>query len=196
MTIKKILMLASMALAVVAFAAQANDTWTTDGEPIPGPLDPTTVVVHGELSSKVGNFTTGPAVVHGHGDIWNGEEMGEGQISNFTITGELAVGPGLPSSCKATGTANNLPWSVTATTGVVDISAHFTNHYNAVCQSLGFPASATAHGTATGTVEGNCLKFNNSGDMTTSGGAAVALTGKVCITDAEGEGVIGTTPMP
>lgn len=201
MKIRKILLLASMALAAVALAApaaQANDTWTTDGEPIPGEGNPTTVEVNGELSSTVLGVTTGPAVVHGHGDIWNGENMGEGKITKFTITGSLSVSP-LPHPCTATGTAN-VPWSVTATTGVVDINAHFTNHYNATCQAFGLPATATAHGTATGTVEGNCLNFVNAGDMTTSGGQAVKLNGKVCMADvdAEGnttEGVIGTVPM-
>lgn len=201
MTIKKMLLLASMALAVVAFAApaaaQANANWITGGNPIGDEDDPTTVSVHGELASKVGNFTTGPAVVHGHGLLWNSAAsgMGEGEITSFTITGELPVQGQPDPRCQATGTTAELPWPVTATTPTeagkpyeVDIDAHFTNDYNSFCQALGFPATATAAGTAVGTVSGNCLNFNSSGNMkTVPGGAPVALTGSVCITDEESE---------
>ncbi|HEY6730654.1 MAG TPA: hypothetical protein VI039_06475 [Solirubrobacterales bacterium] len=193
MTIKKIVLLTSMALALVAFAAPAaqaeNTTWYTDDTEIGDISEPQTVEVHGELSSTLG-FKTGPAVVHGHGDIWNDPEtnMGEGEITEFEITGELSVGPGLPETCKATGTADNLGWPITATTNVVDIEAAFENHYNAVCQALGFPKSVTASGIATGVAEGNCLNFVNAGDLETAAGGKVLLNGQVCITDVDANG--------
>jgi hypothetical protein len=82
----------------------------------------------------------------------------------------------------------------------VDIEASFFNHYNSVCQSLGFPSTVTASGIVTGTVEGNCLDFENAGHLKTHDNKNVLLNGNVCITDVDDEGnttdgVIGTVPM-
>jgi hypothetical protein len=195
MTIKKLLLLASMALAVVAFAAPAAqaESWFSD----PGEVElgneenATPITVAGELSSTANKFTTGPAVVHGSGSLWNdGTGHAKGVITKFSITGELGV-QGVPPSCEVTGTAEGLPWVVTTTTGkVIDIKgAKFTNHYNHACQTFGFPATVTAEGTATGVLnEAGAIVFNNAGDMTAAGGlVAVTLNGSVNVSGPEEE---------
>ncbi|HEY6730653.1 MAG TPA: hypothetical protein VI039_06470 [Solirubrobacterales bacterium] len=183
-----------MAFTVIALmapaTAPATATWTTGSARIGGPESPTTVGLHGELRSTINGFSTGPAKVDGHGNLWNGIAMGEGEITSFTFTGELPATPGLPESCKATGTAAvDPPWKLTLTTDILDdLTAHFTYHYNAVCQALGFPAMATIKGVATAEMAGNCLQFSNSGDLTTGFNVPVTLNGQICLTDLDEEG--------
>jgi hypothetical protein len=195
MTIKKLLLLASMALAVLAFAAPAAqaESWYSD----PGEVElgneeeATPVTAAGELSLTANGFTTGPGVVHWSGSFWNdGSGHAKGVISSLQVTGELRIIP-LVSSCTATMTAENLPWVITTTPSkVVDLKhAQFTMHYNHVCQTLGFPATVTATGTATSVLnEAEEIEFNNAGDMTAAGGLVpVTLNGSMSISGPEGE---------
>ncbi|HEY6731346.1 MAG TPA: hypothetical protein VI039_10000 [Solirubrobacterales bacterium] len=200
-SIKKLLLLCGTALAIGAFtapAASADEVWTTGGKKIGDVFELNTVGFKGELSFKQGSFTVGPGGVEGHGRIWNGAAMGEGVIEKFSVNGELPVGPKLPASCKATIASEATPWKVTLTTGVVDIEAAVITSYNAACQALGFPAAVTASGTVTAPVTGPCMTMENAGDLKTTGGAAVLITGMLCLTDTNEaeeeteEGTIGT----
>jgi hypothetical protein len=195
MTIKKLLLLlASMALAAVAFAAPAAqaESWFADpGEIELGDEDNATpITLAGELSWTANGIPTGPAVVHGSGSLWNdGTGHAKGVITAFSITGELSPGP-IPKTCTVTSTTENLPWTITTTSGkVIDIKGtQFTNHYNHTCQTFGFPATLTVSGTATGVLSGDAIVFTNAGDMTAVGGQVpVTLNGSVSINGPQDE---------
>jgi hypothetical protein len=194
MTIKKLLLLASMAFAALAFAAPAAqaESWFSD----PGEIElgneeeATPITVAGELSSTSNGITTGPAVVHGSGALWNdGTGHAKGVITAFKITGELNI-KGIPKSCEVTGTAEALPWVITTTSKkVIDIKGlQYTNHYNHACQTFGFPATLTVSGTATGVLSGDAIVFTNAGDLTAAGGlVAITQDGSINVSGPEGE---------
>jgi hypothetical protein len=199
---KKTMLLASMALAVVAFAApamaQAYDEWYThvgEEEVTIGNTTETGDLVEftGSLSSKTTtNVINGPCVVHAQVLLWNEivapeDATATGEVTGFQITGPCDVtvpGSGtLPTAfCSVSATASvntENPWHVNVgpNTEISIEGANFTNHYTAGCQSIGFPAEAEASGTATGQgTAGGCIVFNESGDFT----EGVTISGEVC----------------
>jgi hypothetical protein len=198
MTIKKMLLLVSAVAALVAFAApaaaQAAD-WHTDpgGKKLGSEEEKQTFDGTGELSSTVTGVVTGPAVVHVHGNLWNGAH-GEGEVTEFKITvPEGGIPTNLP-GCSATAATNSTEgeggaiWPITMTKkeAIHIEEVTFTNHYNHQCQTFGLPATAPAHGTATGSYTNatGCMDFVNAGSLTTEDGLDdVALNGEVCLTD-------------
>jgi hypothetical protein len=150
MNLKKMLLLASMALAAMAFgapAAQANIDWNKTG----------TIEGTGELSSlSETGLTTGPAEVHFVGNVVKGSTTAE--ITAFEIT----TGPnGIPTNvpgCHAEGHASGFPWVVHLETPdtmtITDVT--FTNTYTAPAgQECVLPPAVPVDGDVTLTVEKN-----------------------------------------
>jgi hypothetical protein len=166
MTITKILLLASLALAVVAFAApaaaQAEAFWTTTEGTVKGPGSGVAVEAEGAITSFFGFGTT--ATIRLEGEVWNGEQDGEGSIEADVIgTGFV---PGIPPSiCQVHVTLVGEPWSVTLTTdpeedagtndATVDLGeVGFVNHYSHGCPTVTggkIPTKGAATGTVTAT---------------------------------------------
>jgi hypothetical protein len=198
MTIKKMLLLASMALAAVAFAApaaaQASPEWLLNGATLNGEEE---FHIEGELSSNVigSAVVSGPCEVTFTGTAKNVNGMADGAVEAGTISKTCSVAqiPG----CSFEPTLNNLgegnKWPLTGTTvtgvNAVEIqSASFTNHYNATCVAAGLPATVTATGTATGIVAGSeCLSFEGHNDdlfmVSPPTGLQININGEVCLTE-------------
>jgi hypothetical protein len=169
MTFKKIMLLASMAMAAVAFAAPAAQAeapqWTHEGVAIEGEEE---LHIVGELSSQIAgsNFVTGPCEITFVGTASNSGPGGaaHGVITGGTIQHECQTNV---EGCTITPTLLNFPWTVTGTTvtgqqGVAIDNATFLNHYIGTC-----PVPVTtiaASGTATGIVEEGCLSFEGHQD--------------------------------
>jgi hypothetical protein len=213
MNVKKMLLLVSAVVALVAFAAPAAAQaayWYTDpGEGLLGTEEEKlTFDGTGELSTTVTGVTIGPAVVHLHGDIWNDftTEMGEGAITDFVIT---APAGGIPTNlpgCTATTATNNTTdaegnpfeeWPITLSTpveegkpaGVAISNITYTDHFNHQCQTFGLPATLPVAGTLTGSISSgsDCILFVAAGDLQTENGSDdVATNGEVCLTDPGG----------
>lgn len=201
MTFKKIMLLASMAMAAVAFAApaaQASPEWFHNGVRVKGPGQAKVLHVTGKLSSEVietGGFTSGPCEVTFEGEAWNENNMADGVITGGSI--QHICNTNAP-GCTITPTLENFPWNITGTTvtdeeNAIEITgAQFTNHYigGAACP---VPVSTImATGTATGIVEpdesgkNSCLDFENHIDHLTTHAPLPTLTvdieGTVCDT--------------
>jgi len=201
MSIKKILLLASMALAVVAFAApaaQAHPEWYLNEETVEGEIEE--VTLEGSLSS-VAAVTSGPCNVTFEGTVFNENEMAGGVIKKGTIQEHCPVA-GIP-GCSFTPTLEiGTGWKITGITvteglEAIEIqNAAFDNHYNNVCQAVGLPATVTAQGTATGLVEQTgpgahrCVTFEGHKDHMKITfppvESAVDIEGTVCITKPAG----------
>jgi hypothetical protein len=194
MSFKKIMLLASMAMAAVAFAAPAAQAmapeWYHNGNTLQGeaPLH-----VTGELASTViggGGLISGPCEVTFEGVAENVNGMASGTITGGAIQEECETNV---AGCTITPTLQAFPWTVTGvtitgTTGVDISGAQFENHYmGATCP---VPVSTImATGTATGLVDVNdhhCLDFNNhTDDMLTHAPLptlTVDILGTVCDT--------------
>jgi hypothetical protein len=197
--LKKMMLLAGMALALVAFAAPAiaqADEWVTDdtGDTIGNSTaEADEVEFTGSLASTSGPVQSGPCQVHALVDVWNEEGSATAEVTNFTITTHCPVTsplPIIPPGCTlAKASSEGFPWHthINNETGVAITGAHFKNTYAGCSPPL--PESVTAVGTATGqfvnrttgeTTEG-CIVFNNSGDLqTVPGGGNVFIDGEVC----------------
>ena len=102
MTLKKMLLLASMALTALAFAApaaQAAPFWYTDpGDVKVGDVNNQDHVhLTGSISYTTGGFQSGPCAVTANITIWNSATMGEGTVTDFN-----AFGP-CPTTASAAG---------------------------------------------------------------------------------------------
>ena len=197
MSLKKMLLLASMAFAAVAFMAPAvaqADEWYTDHpteETIPLGIEKE-VEFTGELTSTSGGLRSGPCVVHVVVDVWNeefagGKVTGTGEVTSVKITTEPHCETNVP-GCGIEEAFSNTepPWHFNVGPGtVIDIEgANFTNIYTESCQAFGIPREVSAEGTLTGQAvngEGEvCIVFNNSGHMTNLAGKPVTVDGEVC----------------
>jgi len=198
MTFKKIMLLASMAVAAVAFAAPAAQAmapqWYHGGaNPITG-----TQALHitGNLSNTViggGGFITGPCEVTFEGTASNVNGMASGSITGGTISPECETNV---EGCTVITTLQAFPWSltgvtVTDTTGVEISGVQFEYHYigGAACP---VPVSTImATGTTTTTVEANpkCLSFENHTDAMVTHAPLPTITvdtlGTICDTTLE-----------
>jgi hypothetical protein len=194
MTMKKMLLLASMALAAIAFAApaaaQANLQWYTESpeEVLEGEAE---FSATGSITNEWlgGAFTTGPAAVDFSGNLYNEEGKGHGTITSGTIT-TANIPTNLGPTCVATsGTIGSVDWTITTSTTDPEITidnATFLNHYSPGCAAFGVPSTVSAQGDVTGTVKNGvnkaCIVLNKSGDMKNEiTGSSFPLTGEVCI---------------
>jgi hypothetical protein len=195
MTMKKMLLLASMALAAIAFAApaaaQANLQWYVESpeEVLEGEAEfSATGVITNEALGGV--FSTGPAAVDFSGVLYNEEGKGHGTITQGTITG-TNIPTNLGPTCVVTAAtiASGIDWTITTSTTDPEITidnATFLNHYSSGCAAFGVPSTVSAQGDVTGTVKNGvnkaCIVLNKSGDMKNEVTAGtVTLTGEVCI---------------
>lgn len=175
MTLKKMLLLASMALAAIAFAApaaaQAEAYWThgEHGDTVGnGTGNGTKVELEHNIASQAGGLNT-RALIYLTGEVWNDpvSEMGEGKITEHEATGAGTV-VGIPPALDCTVTVNlgNAIWPLTLTTdedvgatetdATVDVeNVTFQNTYNQACQNLGIPATTAATGTVEATASSN-----------------------------------------
>lgn len=174
MSIKRMLMLASMALAALAFAAPAQANLTWDGEEIHGT---------GELTSvNEAGFFTGPAPVTFSGSVE--DEGTTGLITSFEVNNEEGGIPTAIPGCTARATADQLPWVTHLETPdtLVITDMTFTKHYTgASCGMFGVPDTVSVDGDVTLTVtsphsadadpynDSNTLFIENEGQTTTAG---------------------------
>jgi len=199
MSFKKIMLLASMAVAAVAFAAPAAQAmapqWYHGGEaPITG-----TQALHvtGSLSSNVvgSPLISGPCTVTFEGTASNVNGMASGSITGGNISPSCETNT---EGCTIVPTLQAFPWTltgitVTETTGVEITGAQFENHYvSAEPGDCPVPVTTImATGTATGTVEANpkCISFENHVDAMQTHAPLPTLTvnilGTVCDTTLE-----------
>jgi hypothetical protein len=166
MIIRKMLLLASMALAVVAFAApavaQADAFWTTTSGTVGGEGEGVNVEAGGFLTTSFGGLNT-MSSLRLEGIVWNGAEHGEGSIEAEAAGGFV---PGIPTSiCTVAITLVGEPWGLTLTTdpeedastndATVDLGeVGFINHYSHGCITASggaIPTKAAATGTVTAT---------------------------------------------
>jgi len=190
MTIKRMLLLLSAMAAFVAFAApaaQANPEWYNEGVTIAGSE---TVEASGPITSEAlgGAFKT-PAEVDFHMFLSNPEGHAHGVIDEATITVAEGGNPtNLPGCSLVAGTTTaspENPWTVTTATTDPEVTIDnvtFQNHYSSGCAAFGVPSTTAAAGQVTGTVEGECIVLNKSGDLKNEANAQpVTLTGEVCL---------------
>jgi len=208
MSFKKIMLLASMAMAAVAFAAPAAQAtapeWYHGGVKVGGQANAKTLHVTGSLSSEVvgTGFESGPCEVTFSGLAWNENNMADGEITGgsfHTHTCETNV-----EGCTITPTLQNFPWNITGVTitpgatppakagsGIEIQGAQFENHY--IGGTCPVPVSTImATGTATAYVDTNsnkCLDFENHIDGMQTHAPLPTLTvdirGTVCDTTLE-----------
>lgn len=198
MSIRKILLLASMTLATVAFAvpsaAQADIRWYNSEleEFIPEEFH-AELHAEGELTIKVPatGFSVGPCKVTFMGLAVNENAMASGTVTN------VEAEPNCPTSvhkdCKASLTAAETPWEVTSRTKITEVSqgleikgVKITTSFNQKCQELGVPPQVSVAGTATPiNCMPNCLFFTpHKDDMTLVGaGFAVDIEGLLTLTE-------------
>jgi len=208
MSFKKIMLLASMAMAAVAFAAPAAQAtapeWYHEGTKVGGEAEAKTLHVTGKLSSNVvgSPLVSGPCEVTFKGLAWNENNMADGVITEgsfHTHTCETNF-----EGCTITPTLQKFPWDVTGVTitpgtedegkGLEITPAQFENHY--ISDEPGdcpVPVSTImATGTATGYVDAadnKCLDFENHIDAMQTHAPLPTLTvdilGTVCDTTLE-----------
>ena len=134
MTIKKMLLLASMALAAVAFAAPATasavDVWTADGDTL-GPGNEATAGFEGFI-----NFTTPPPAVPVHSSFGCQvtvaiKAVGEagGTVESFNPTTDTCQGTGIFVNCKLKEDTSNPPWNISIASTPGTVSGPITIHY-------------------------------------------------------------------
>jgi len=203
--LKKMMLLAGMALAAIAFAAPAAQAEPVEWYLHTGPGEEETlegteeIHAEGALTSHAKitptfTFTTGPCNVTLEGTAENVEGMASGAITGGSISG-FPCKTNLPGCTVKGASVSNFNWPLTATTNgsdTVDIeNVTFTNVYNG-CAAFGIPAESSAKGTVTGeaTTEPNengesCINLNSHvDDMVGEGSnAPVDITGEICITN-------------
>jgi hypothetical protein len=166
MTFKKIMLLASMAMAIVAAMAPAAQAeapeWLHEGVAIEGEEE---LHMTGFLSSTTGaGFISGPCGVTLEGTAENVGGVASGQITGGIVQEECEANV---QNCTFTPTLKNFPWTITGTTvtgqqGVKISGATFLYHYMGQC-----PVPTTtiaASGTMTGIVEEGSLSFEGHQD--------------------------------
>jgi hypothetical protein len=195
MTVKRMLLLASMAVAALGLAALpaltgASGTerwWKDDQQPentYPLTASEKQVKPKGELSITQGGKKFGPCVEYEfQGKIWNEiGGMGEGTLQ--TVTGPKKNCVTSIGGCTILeSTTEGLPWSLTLTAAKL---VKFSGIKIQLHLSPGCPAPLTV--TATGAVEGQLVEatettgsevvFNNSGGLTMNA-AAATLDGRL-----------------
>jgi len=187
MTKRKLLALGAMALAAVALAApaaaQAELQLYTDGSPAPAG---TLLHGHGELSTTMGAFRSGPCEVTIEGETVSATTMEVAFEAFFPC--ETAI-PG----CEVTKWTDTSPWTAhLETPDVVNITnVTWANTSNDGCTGIGLPPGvpipASGNLTGTATTDG-CIDFNSAGDMTREGSnppVPFTVDGEICLTDVE-----------
>jgi hypothetical protein len=197
--LKKMMLLAGMALALVAFAGTASASaaswvhWTT----IEGVEEHTTIEAFEEDFTGFAQFAAEAApannfgcVVHAHlvASTVNGEAHGE--ITSFEVTTETCKGEGAFAACKLKADSSTVPWTVDVNTSDLTITGvGITNQYEGekcpfTGSSLSFPEiTATPDPEATRI---NCLTLEGKG--LNGGIAPVVASGELC---AYNEGTYG-----
>lgn len=198
-TIRKMLLLTYVALAVAAFAvpaaAQAKGPfWYVDDEgglatPVGGKAEKETFTGHGTLSFNFGGYSVNECGVDTHGYVWNGPERGEGEIDEVEFTAPCAVGVECEVKIHASVTAGP-PWKIKLTSpdGVDFESVTLTFTYSKTCEPS--ISNGSISGTLTGTFpSGNCAEYSKSGDLFTEDeeSTEVTVTGSLCMTAKNGE---------
>lgn len=127
MSIKKMLLLASMALAAIAFAAPATASaeWTHEGEPIG---DKANISLSGTVGFAGAGGAAFECVVHSSVTLEPGTT---GTVKSFQITTNTCKGTGPLENCVlANDTVIGLPWVVhTNGTAMTITDVTITNHY-------------------------------------------------------------------
>ena len=148
MTIKKMLLLASMALAAVAFAVPATasaktDVWTADGETL-GPGEEATAGFEGFLA-----FTTPQPAVPVHSTYGcqvtvaiNAVGEAGGTVEAFNPTTGTCEGTGVFTGCKLKEHTTNPPWNINVATTPGSVTGPITIHN--IYEGCGF-GSPTSH---------------------------------------------------
>jgi len=191
MTFKKIMLLASMAMAAVAFAAPAAQAdapeWYHGPNKLVGEED---LHIDAELESTTGSgFISGPCEITFEGTASNVNGMASGTITGGDVLNANDTCETNVETCDVVATLEGFPWSVTGTTvtgepGVEISGAQFTNHYEGTNCPVPLP-TLTATGTATGIVdEEGCISFEeHQDDMHLSiAPIAVDILGSACDT--------------
>jgi len=173
MTLKKIMLVAGMAMAAAAMSAPAAQAhapqWYHEGNVLGNQGNGKALHVQGELASTVigGGMITGPCEVTFEGEAWNENGMADGVITGGEIQEECETSV---EGCTVRPTLLNFPWdltgiTVTEQTGLEITTVEFENHYIGGC-----PVPVTtfvATGTVTGIVDGSdprCIDFENHTD--------------------------------
>jgi len=200
MTFKKIMLVASMALAAVAFAAPAAQAEAPEWWDMSFGTEETleserTVRLTAELSSIVvgSALVSGPCHINFEGTAANFAGMATRPLEAAAIQEHCNTSiPG----CTFTSTLNiGAGWPLTGLTvtgeEAVEINeASFTNHYNATCQAYGVPATLAFSGTMTALLDekaptGECITFEEHlDDMFINGNPLaprVDILGTACI---------------
>lgn len=190
MTIKKMMMLASLALAALGLTALpaltgASGTerwWKDDQQPentYPLTMNEKQVKPQGELSITQGGKKYGPCVEYEFaGTIWNEVGgMGEGKLESILKAPTKNCVTSIGGCTILESTTEALPWSLTLTAAKL---VKFTGIKIQLHLSPGCPLPVTM--TATGTVEGQLIEatetagskvvFNNTAGLTMNGAAA------------------------
>jgi len=200
MNLKKMLLLAGMALAAVAFAApaaaQASATWTTNHEPIS--VD-TYFHAHGEVEfgTAFGGYKC-PATATG--TLFAGTDEGEVETFNIVETAGCS-GNGFLEGCKLEEhEVFGLPYTLTATKEDIDANGNISvyNGYDAACafgeSEVHFEHITLTPDTAAGSTAATATYVNVEGEgiATVAGQELEAFAGGTLhLTDESGSGVLG-----
>jgi hypothetical protein len=185
MTLKKMLLLASAVMALVAFAAPAAasaDQWHTDpgNVLVGGAAEPDHVTLTGNLKATQGGISLGSCATTLTAELWNESGVATGEAVSFTF----ATGPGCVVKAGETTICNieNIEAGVghinTNGTAIDIENVFFLQHFSEGC-AIG--EEGGAFGTLTGTWEvgGHCIVFSNSGDLQNERGP-VTMDGVLC----------------
>jgi hypothetical protein len=185
MTLKKMLLLASAVMALVAFAAPAAasaDQWYTDpGEVLiggSGAKDDVTLTAN--LTFTQGSISVGACVASITAELWNAGGVATGE----TIGIWIAPGPGCVVKVGGTPICNIENVEIGAghvnTSGAaIDIESVF--FFDKFSEGCAIGQEGGAEGTLTGTWEagGHCIVFNEDGDLQNESGE-VTVDGTLC----------------
>ena len=149
MTIKKMLLLAGMALAALAFTvpatASAVDVWTVDGETL-GPGEEATQAFEGFFG-----FTTPIPIVPVHTTFGceititiNAVGQSGGTVEVFNKTTETCKGTGVFGGCTVKSHSSNPPWAIDISTTPATVTGPITVH-NVYDKAEGNCPIATTH---------------------------------------------------
>jgi hypothetical protein len=158
MGLKRIVLLANLALAVVAFAAPTAEgevvEWIKDGGTVGGFEE---LHMVGTLASTMTGPAPGPCAVTFTGSAFNINEMAAGTIASGTTQLTCTTSR---SGCFVKPTLEGFPWNLTAVTvtgkaGIEITGIKLTTHFEEVAAgNCGIaPLTLTTQGTATGIVQ-------------------------------------------
>lgn len=190
--LKKMMLLAGMALAVVAFAGPASAsaaTWVHwNGE------EQETVSEITEDFTGFAKFEVTPAPgnnfgceVHVHLSGTTGAGGAQGQVTAFEVTTETCVGEGAFGTCTLVADNSSVPWEVdVSSTDFTITNVEIENEY----ANCSIPPSHLVFGSITATPNNptkiNCLTISGTG--VNNGTTPVTATGELC---AYNEGTYG-----